>query len=368
MFGRILQDKYHFSGVQANMPFSVAVICFALGFVVAGRIHDRTGPRFTCAVGAIIYGAGLAIAGLCGPRFWTVLLGTGVMMGLGIAFGYIGPLATAVKWFPERKGTVTGIVVGSFACGAFILGAVAKALIAHGMTIFGVFVLFGIVGGGAVLLLSLLMKVPETPPGDEAGRATGLPDGLMKSGHFWSLALAFFSGTFAGLAVTGSLEKIGMTMGAAEWWVGAGFLLWSIGNMSGRVGWGLLFERIGMRRAVVASLVFQSATIALLLLFGNYGPAFAVLAFCSGFNYGGNFVLYAAEVAHTYGAHRVGTVYSIIYVVYCASGFLSPFIMGKSFDLRQAYTLGLIIAAVVPVAGVTAFLLFYRRPWEKAPL
>jgi predicted MFS family arabinose efflux permease len=123
-----------------------------------------------------------------------------------------------------------------------------------------------------------------------------------------------------------------------------------------------------MRRAVAASLIFQSATFALLLLFGHFGPAFAALAFCSGFNYGGNFVLYAAEVAHTYGAHRVGTVYSIIYVVYCASGFLSPFIMGKSFDHLHAYTVGLIIAAAVPAAGVTAFLLFYRRPWERARL
>ncbi len=242
------------------------------------------------------------------------------MVGLGIALGYVGPLATPVKWFPNRKGMVTGLVVAAFASGAFVLTGVEKLLVARGWTIFDVFIAFGALGFVGIAALSFLLTLPEDAMSPEVRRNIRLPEGILRTGHFWSLVVGFFSGTFAGLAVIGGFEIIGKSMGVTGAWLGASLMVFSIGNAVGRAGWGLLIEAIGTRLAVTASLALQAGSIALLTLGGHVGPVFALAAFCIGFNYGGCFVLYATEAAHTYGAHRVGTVYGLIYLVYIVWG------------------------------------------------
>ena len=366
IFARILRLEYGFTSTQTQTIFSTTVVSFSIGFLIAGRIQDKTGPCRTTIAGAFLYAAGLVLAGLGGPSFPTLFLGAGVLVGLGIAFGYVGPLATPVKWFPNRKGTVTGLVVGAFASGSFFLSGAAKLLLHAGMTIFGVFIVFGLVGLVGILILACLLTLPPGSGTAEERRSVRLPEGLVRGGHFWALVVGLFSGTFAGLAVIGALEDIGESMLTPELYVGMSAMALSLGNTTGRFGWGLLFERVGAKKAVLASLVLQTGSIALLAAFGAVGPAFVILSFAIGFNYGGNFVLYAAEVAHTYGAHRVGTVYGLIYFIYILSGLTAPQVAGRSFDTWSTYLPALIAASAMPLLGASAFFLLYRRPWSSS--
>jgi len=367
IFDRILQDQYGLKAGQTQSVFSVAVVSFAISFTIVGRLINRIGPRVTSIIGAVVYGTGLVVAGLGGAKESTLLLGTGVLLGVGIAFGYIGPIITAVKWFPEHKGVVTGLVIGAFGSGAFFLGGVIRILLGFGLTIFHIFAVLGLTGLFGVILLSFWMKEPVEVDAEVIERKGRLPKGLLSSGHFWALVAAFFTGTFAGLTIVGSLEMIGQTLGAPEPWLKACVLVFGIGNAAGRAGWGALIELAGARRAVTAALGLQTVFIVVLIFAGHIGPVFAALAFLIGFNYGGNFVLYVTEVAHTYGADRVGTVYGLIYVIYVASGLTGPGAAGFSRDHWGGYVPAMALAAAVALAGAAAFVALYRRP-ERAGL
>ncbi|MHC4714940.1 MAG: MFS transporter, partial [Planctomycetota bacterium] len=239
IFDRVLQRDYGFTATQTQLVFSMTVAVFAAAFLISGRIQDRFGPRVTTLIGAFFYGTGLLIAGLGGPRFATLFVGAGVMMGLAVAFGYIGPLATAVKWFPARKGAVTGVVIGAYGFGAFFVGSAAQALLARGLTPFRVFLIVGIVGSALMALLSLGLSLPEEYR-KTSKTSLRLPEGFLKGAHFWALAAGLFAGTFAGLVVVGSVQRIGGSLGAPEWAVVIAVQAFAAGSVSGRVGWGLL--------------------------------------------------------------------------------------------------------------------------------
>jgi OFA family oxalate/formate antiporter-like MFS transporter len=174
--------------------------------------------------------------------------------------------------------------------------------------------------------------------------------------------VGLFSGTFAGLSIIGSIEKIGETLGAPEGYFKYGVLVMAIGNALGRAAWGALVEWIGARRAVAADLALQAACVTAMIFAGHYGPAFVVLAFLIGFNYGGNFVLYVTEVAHTYGPDKVASVYGLIYVVYVVSGLTGPSAAGASSDHWRTYVPSMGLAAAVALAGAAGFVALYKRP------
>lgn len=360
IFDRILQREYGFTATETQLVFSMTVTVFAAAFLVSGRIQDRFGPRLTTLIGALFYGTGLVIAGLGGPRFATLFLGAGVMIGLAIAFGYIGPLATAQKWFPARKGLATGVVIGAYGFGAFFVGSAAQVLLSWRLNPFQVFLAVGLVASVLMALVSLGLSLPEEYR-DNSKRSLRLPKGLLKGAHFWALAAGLFSGTFAGLIVVGSVQRIGGSLGAAEWAVAIAVQAFAAGSVSGRVGWGLLLEMIGAKRAITASLVCQGACLVALAALGSWGGAFLVCVFLVGFNYGGCFVLYVAEVAELYGPERVGTVYSAVYLVYSIAGLLGPLAAGVSFDASSSYAPALISGAVVSLAGAACFRALLRR-------
>jgi len=301
------------------------------------------------------------VAGLGGARFATLFLGAGVMLGLGVAFAYIGPMATALKWFPRRKGVATGVVMAGYGGGAFFAGLAAQVMLRAGMDVFSVLTVMGVVCGSGILLLGLSLKLPDEYS-ENGGKKFRLPRGLLKGGHFWALVAGFFAGTFAGLSVIGGLEQLGASRGAPEWALVFAVQLVAVGNATGRLGWGVLMEVIGSRRAIIASLVLQAGCVAALAAFGGIGGAFVALVFLVGFNFGGCFVLYLTEIAHIYGSQRVGTVYGPVFLAYSLSGFLAPFIAGRSFDMTGSYIPALVTAALVALAGAGTFIFLYRHP------
>lgn len=361
IFDRILIDTYGLSAKSTQFVFSSQVVTFALAFVFAGRIIDHVSTRVTTIAGALIYGGGLVLAWRGGPNPVTLVLGVGLCYGLGLALGYIGPLVTAVKWFPERKGLATGFVVGAFGSGSLFFSAAVKALIAWGMSMFTIFLLVGISCAAGIILLSFsLVEPPSIAP--ETERKAPLPPGLLRTRAFWSLVAGFLACTLAGLSIVGSLEKIGKTAGAPEAYLTLCVTVLALGNTTGRPGWGMITELIGTRRAVLWLILLQAAFIAAMIFLGRFGPAFVALSFLIGFNYGGTFVLYVTEVAKSYGPERVGSVYGLVFVVYAASGLLGPTSSGFSHDRWHSYVPSMAYASAVLVAGAIAFFLLYRRP------
>ncbi len=335
IFDRVLQEKHGFTATQAQSVFAAQIVVFALAFAAAGWFLHRFGPRATTIIG-------------------------GVLFGVGLAFAYISPIVTCVKWFPRYKGMVTGLVVAFYGCGSFFQAGAAKWLLSRDYTVFEVLNVFGIASIIGITLCALVLVDPPGTPGEP--KKARLPKGVLRSGHFWALVVGFFAGTAAGLAIVGSIEKIGTTLETPERWLAMAVMAFAVGNTAGRIVWGIASEVIGTKCAVGAALFLQSACITAMLLFGANGPAFVVLTLFISFNYGANFVLFVADVSKTYGPDRVGSVFAMVKIAYVASGLVGAPLAGFSYDRWGSYTVSMCVAAGITFLGATAFLMLYRSP------
>jgi OFA family oxalate/formate antiporter-like MFS transporter len=162
-----IRDTFNLSLAQAALPFSAILVSYTLGMWMGGIFQDRIGATRACLVGAILFGTGFSMAGLM-PGLWALLISYGLVCGFGIGVSYIAATATAVRWFPERRGLAAGSVILGFGLGALVLAPLKHGLIAsHGWrTAFLLMGLFFLVAGCG---LSLLVRPPReqgTQPGD----------------------------------------------------------------------------------------------------------------------------------------------------------------------------------------------------------
>src|ERR687889_2747627 len=131
VFNKPLQDQFGWSKGEAVLPFEVVIGTIFIGSLIGGRIQDRRGPRPVALGGAVLYALGIMLASLVssGDQLWLLVLTYGVMGGIGLGAAYITPIAMLVKWFPDKRGLITGIAVGGFGFGAVITGPVADRLL-----------------------------------------------------------------------------------------------------------------------------------------------------------------------------------------------------------------------------------------------
>ncbi len=360
VFDRVLQEQHNFTAGEAQAVLAAQIVLFAATFPLAGWVLHHIGPRLTTIIGGLIYGASLLLGGVFGNNPSALFWLTGVLFGVGLALAYISPIVTIVKWFPRYKGVATGLVVAFYGSSSLVMAAVAKWLLSSGLSAFRVLGIFGVAAGCGIVLLALVMVDP--PVSATEVKRSRYPKGVFRTGHFWALVAGFFVGTTAGLSVVGSVERIGRTLGTPLWWLTLAVMAFAVGNTAGRVAWGILSELLGTRRAVPLSLVAQSACLIAMIFFGASGPAFVALTLLIAFNYGANFVLYVADVSRTYGAERVGSVYSLVALIYIVSGFLGAPSAGFSYDHWNSYMPSLAFAAALTFAGAMAFLFLYGHP------
>ena len=134
VFNKPLQGQFGWSKSQVVIPFEVAIGTIFIGTFIGGRIQDRRGPRPVALAGVVLYSVGIMLASLTNTKdqLWLLVLTYGVLGGIGLGLAYITPIAMLAKWFPDKRGLITGIAVGGFGFGAVITGPVAKNLLAGG--------------------------------------------------------------------------------------------------------------------------------------------------------------------------------------------------------------------------------------------
>ncbi|MCX8038119.1 MAG: MFS transporter [Candidatus Sumerlaeia bacterium] len=359
-----LRASYGLSAGRAGLLFGVTIAVFTLTMVWAGRLQETYGPRRVAAVGGLCFGLGYLLASLSAGQFVLILLGIGLMAGAGIGLGYVCPLATCIKWFPEAKGLVTGIAVAGFGGGAILLSEVAEELLSQGWDVLMVFRGIGVVYGAVIVSAAQGLAVPEMPAAGRAGRrATGLREALGERA-FWYLAAGMFAGTFGGLLVIGNLKSIGLAAGLESAAAATAVSIFAAGNASGRILWGWVHDRIG-RPAIPLSLALLGGGIVALGFAGTSATVWTA-AILVGFGFGACFVLYAAEVAALYGPHRVGLIYPGVFLAYGISGLAGPALAGWIYDAGGSYVPGIGIAAVLAFAAA-AGTWFFGKSLQKLP-
>jgi OFA family oxalate/formate antiporter-like MFS transporter len=348
-----LRHDFGYPSAQTQMVFGLTIGILCLASIFTGRIQDFCGPRLVACLSSILLGSGYVVAGLWGDRFVFLLLGISVLCGLGVAFGYIAALATVAKWFPNRRGLVTGLVVAGYGCAAIVMSAIAEALFARGWSALKIFKLIGFIYGPVAFAAALTLSVP--PGSCPADMVENFKRRLLfRDRRFWFLAAGMFCGTYPGLALIGALKPIGLWHKYDLITAVASISALAVGNGAGRITWGFIHDRMQNRRSVIILM----ATVVLSVAFfatGGLNPAFfMVSSFMLGFCYGGALSVFPSEVSAIYGVHVMGSVYPIVLTGHGVAAIIAGPLTGLGEDVSGGYWPGIILAMVVAVAGLIA--------------
>jgi len=343
---------FGWSRTAATLPYTIAIACFALIMVPAGRLQDKLGPRVIATAGAVLCGLGLVVSSLgAADRSWPLIVGFGILSGTGIGLGYAAATPAAVKWFgPEKKGRITGIVVAGFGLAPVYIAPLSKALLAS-QGIAGAFRTLGFVflvvaGISAQFLVNpkpgearksaapvKLKKKKAAPPLSDATWRE-----MVRTPRFWSLYVQFACGATAGLMVIGHIAKIVSTQSGGA--IKAGFIfvaLMAVFNAGGRVVAGFVSDIIGRAAAMISVFLLQAT---IMFFFDQFSTTTGFLfgAALVGFNYGSCLSLFPATAADNWGTKNLGLNYGILFTAWGVGGVFGPNLAGMIADASGTYT------------------------------
>ncbi|HUU85174.1 MAG TPA: OFA family MFS transporter [Phycisphaerae bacterium] len=364
----VADGGYGFSATQTQWVFSAGLATFALVMLFAGRWQAKAGPRKVAVVGGIVLGVGYVLGGLLGKTFWTQFFCIGIIGGAGIGLAYVVPIAVGVKWFPDKKGMITGLAVAGFGFGATIwvkLGGSWFGGLLNTTNVFGlpgvqsVFVIYGIAFLVLVLLGSMVMVNPPAgwkpagwnPAAPTAGSAAAsgaidLTAGQMAATpQYWGLLLMFIGSALAGLMVIGCIKLFGTdsliangvfsgetAVAEAGKAAGTAMAFLAILNGLGRIIWGTVSDTIGRKLALFLMCLIQGVMLLLFFSVGGTEAGLIIGACIIGFNFGGNFALFPAATADFFGNKNLGSNYPWVFLAYGIAGIVGPQIAGYFKD------------------------------------
>ncbi len=368
---------YLWPSLYSQLPFAAGLASFALFMIFAGRWQDRVGPRKVATVGGILLGAGYIlaffvdqVAGSDALRGTIYLIITyGIIGGAGIGFAYVCPIAALVKWFPDKKGTITGIAVAGFGAGALVFGYVEQFLlnfynvpttanIGFPMLLLGIVYLILVVLGS-----QLLTNPPEgwlptgyTPPPTTAdGAGTGMmPGQMIRTSTFWLLWLMFVFAATAGLMTLGNVKTAALAIDPlADAVVIVGVM--SLLNAAGRIVWGATSDRLGRENTMMLMFLILSLgmfTFAWMSTVSISWLAVMGIASLIGFCFGGNFALFPSATADFFGSKNVGKNYGVMFTAYGIAGITGAFVAGPIVDATGSYFMAFILTGVLAIIAV----------------
>lgn len=358
-----LIGNYGFSASQSQIIFGTLIAVFPVTMIFVGQLGKRMPHRYFGYVAGILFLAGYVLAGYSAGQFSLILLGVGILAGIATGFGYWMALTSPVQWFPERKGLITGIAAAGFGLGAVVMSELAELILNQGYTALELLNILGIAYGLIILLLSNLIFQRQQGADQKAPAVKGSE--LMRSGIFKTLFIGIFLGTFAGLLIIGSLKIIGGQYDINNHILLVGVAVFAVGNFLGRLVWGSLSDFWGANVCIALALLFQSASIFSLNVLSLADTSYLILAFCIGFGFGGNFVLFAKETAQVFGLNNLGVIYPYVFIGYAIAGIAGPFSGGFLYDVFGSYDRAILLAAGMSLLGSGLFLRQYLLVRKK---
>ncbi|MFD9905513.1 OFA family MFS transporter [Streptomyces sp. NPDC059063] len=349
-----LESALDLSGTQSALPFQLGIVMLGLSAAFGGTLVERNGPRWAMSVALVCFSSGflLAALGAATRQYWLIVLGYGFVGGIGLGIGYISPVSTLIKWFPDRPGMATGIAIMGFGGGALIASpwsarmlesfgsdssGIALAFLVHGLS-YAVFMALGV----------LLVRVPRTEGARRAG-GPGALDGpqvsarqAIRTPQFWCLWVVLCMNVTAGIGI---LEKAAPMI--TDFFAGtttpvsasaaAGFVaLLSAANMAGRIGWSSASDRIGRKNVYR---LYLGAGALMYLLIARVGddskPLFVICALVILSFYGGGFATIPAYLKDLFGTYQVGAIHGRLLTAWSLAGVLGPLIVNWVADHQE---------------------------------
>ncbi|HSU01492.1 MAG TPA: OFA family MFS transporter [Nocardioides sp.] len=364
VFKNSLVASFDTSLTAIGWVFSISIVMLGLSAALLGTWVERSGPRKAMLAAALCWGTGFMVgsAGIASGQLWLLYLGYGVIGGIGLGIGYISPVSTLIKWFPDRPGLATGMAIMGFGGGALIASPLSNRLmslydadfvatepgaVASGSALAQTFLTLGVVYTVFMLIGAALVRVPPGHGDDStAEHSPGTNGALVRASsairtrQFWFLWVVLFCNVTAGIGI---LEQAApmiqdffreggtstVTAAAAGGFVG----VLSLANMLGRFVWSSLSDRIGRKPTYVMYLGVGLVLYLLLALFGSVSPVvFVALAAVIISYYGGGFATVPAYLKDLFGTLEVGAIHGRLLTAWAAAGVAGPLIVNGILD------------------------------------
>src|ERR1700743_3532943 len=366
-----LTRQFHWTISQVTLTFTISIVVLGIAAFFGGLWLNKSGPRIVGITGALLYGVGTILASFSGDRLWWLYLSYGLIGGIGLGFAYIVPISVLVKWFPDRRGLITGIAVGGFGAGALVTAPVATRLI---QTV-GVLPTFADLGAAYAILGLLTAYFMQNPP------AGWLPEGwtpstkltaqrsakeyTLKSAlmtwQWWALWLILFLNTSAGISVISQESPIFQELAKVTGIVAAGMVgIVSIGNAFGRVFWAWISDIITRRFAFVVMFLLQVILFWVLPTISS-ATLLTVLSFIILMCYGGGFGTLPAFTADYFGSKKVGPIYGLMLSAWGAASAFAPLLVANMRQATGTYRSGFHVLSEVVLVS-TLLPLIIRPP------
>jgi MFS family permease len=335
--------------------FSLAIVFLGLSAAVFGRWVERVGPRLAMFVSALCFGGGFMVGalGVWLHQFAVVLLGYGVIGGIGLGLGYISPVSTLIKWFPDRPGMATGLAIMGFGGGAMIASPLSVGLMDHfktaaSMGVWETFVTLGALYFLFMMFGVLVVRLPSpdwkpagaAPARQVAAGANVEVNEAMRTPQFYFLWVVLCMNVSAGIGVLSQAspmiqETVGVSAAAAGGFVG----LLSLSNMIGRFFWSSTSDYIGRKATYTIFFLLGIVLYALTPALGRSGNvALFVLAYAIILSmYGGGFATIPAYLRDKFGTMQVGAIHGRLLTAWSAAGILGPYLLSHIRDNRIAH-------------------------------
>jgi MFS family permease len=382
--------------------FSIAIVMLGLSAAVMGTWVDHNGPRAAMVAAALFWSAGFLVGalGISTGQLWLVYLGYGVIGGIGLGIGYISPVSTLIKWFPDRPGLATGMAIMGFGGGALIASPLEGRLlglydssydasdvtsVASGSAVASLFVTLGLVYLAFMLFGAFSVRVPADDWAPQGWDPSQVKDqklvttesvsaaNAIRTRQFWLLWVVLFCNVTAGIGILEQAAPMiqdffregdtsSVTAAAAGGFVG----LLSLANMAGRFGWSTTSDAIG-RKPIYAVYLGVGVVLYILLAFAGHSSTalFVVLAAVIISFYGGGFATVPAYLRDLFGTFEVGAIHGRLLTAWSAAGVAGPLIVNKFLDAEGEpgklnagdYRLALLTMVVLLAVGFVANLL-----------
>ena len=382
--------KAGWTGAESQYVFAAGLVSFALVMVVAGRAMPRFGPHALAVAGGVVLGIGYILAGLIGSgtSFWSVFFFIGIVGGAGIGLAYVVPIAVGIRWFPDKKGMITGLSVAGFGFGAMLWVKLGGSW-GHLLENIGIGYTFMLYGAVFLVVVSYGARTMKFPPRDYkpegwqpptvSGAGFRSPDALdftssqmLHTRQYYMLFLVFAFGASAGLMSIGLMKLFpsqalvanGYSATEASAIAGTAMaVFFSLANGLGRILWGIASDRLGRRKSIILMMATQGVFVYLFQWTAGSPELLYLFAALIGFNFGGNFALFPAATADIFGARYVGQNYGWVFLSYGVGGIIGPILGGKLGDMNNfpmAFTIcGTLCMAA---AGITVALRAPSQP------
>src|SRR3954449_1451197 len=387
VFKTPLVDHFGTKLTPIGIIFSIAIGMLGLSAAFGGRWVERAGPRKAMALAATCWGSGFLVGalGVATKQLWVVYLGIGVIGGIGLGIGYISPVSTLIKWFPDRPGMATGLAIMGFGGGAIIASPLENKLLSTFAdkpqdALVGSFLVLGCIYFVVMMLGAMAVRVPAEgwrpagwTPREQGERsmitsANVTATNAIKTRQFWLLWIVLFCNVTAGIGILEQAAPMiqdffpSVTAAAAAGFVG----LLSLCNMSGRFGWSSTSDVVGRKPTYMGYLGIGAIAYFLLATTGTASIALfvvftgVILSF-----YGGGFATVPAYLKDLFGTIEVGAIHGRLLTAWSAAGIAGPLIINGLADHETAagksgsdlYTISLFIMVAVLVVGFIANLM-----------